>query len=216
MITDFIARRIGKLSDGAQANGRITPLGTQVSADVELPQTELARTGRLFYGGCQLAANAIAPDTALPTTTIKLGLFNGEQDGGRLYVLDHLHVFCVSGTPAASATLWACVSESKLATRVTANATGYDAAAAYGGKSKTNARWGTALTFPAGTVWHGIASIPLLAAANFGQGGDAFELRGSLVVPPGYAAGFAVLSGAGTTPLYAISARWAEIESLIE
>ena len=54
------------------------------------------------------------------------------------------------------------------------------------------------------------------AAANFGQSDQPFEIRGGIAVPPGYAMGLAILSGAGTTPLYGVGGRWGEMESDLE
>lgn len=195
-------------------SSRATQLGSQAVAQVELPLFELARSRRLFYGGTQLAANAVAPDTALPTTTIKLGLFNGEPDDGKCLVIDKIHHFLVSGTAAAGSTLWACISGSKLATPVTAMATGFNVQSA-SGRGSSAAKFGTALTFPTGTVWHSLGSSFQLAAANIGQGDQPVEVRGGLVIPPGYALGLAIFSGAGTTPLYGHSLTWAEVESSV-
>jgi hypothetical protein len=215
MLSELIVRRIAKTLNRAEHRG--TPLLSLAVAQTELEQLELARSGRMFHGGLQLAANGIAPDTALPTTTAKLALFNADSDGGKLIALDHLHVFLVSGTPAAGMTLWICVSNGKLATAVAAMATGFGAGPTNGKAGVASiARFGTAVTLPAGTIWSSRGGAFQLAAANFGQSDQPFEMRGSIVVPPGYAMGLAVLSGAGTTPLYGVSARWAELETDIE
>ena len=42
------------------------------------------------------------------------------------------------------------------------------------------------------------------------------DVAGKIIVPPGFAAVFAVASGAGTTPLYGITAAWSEIASEID
>jgi hypothetical protein len=215
MLSELIIRRIAKATSRLEHRG--TPLGSLGIAQTELEQLELARSGRMFHGGLQLAANGIAPDTALPTTTAKLALYNSASDGGRILCIDHLHVFVVSGTPAAGLTLWVCISNGKLATAVGAMATGFGAGPTNGQAAAASfARWGTAVTLPAGTIWSSSGGSFQLAAANFGQSDQPFEVRGSLVIPPGYAMGVAILSGAGTTPLYGVSARWAEVETDVE
>lgn len=215
MLSELIVRRIAKTLNRAEHRG--TPLLSLAVAQTELEQLELARSGRMFHGGLQLAANGIAPDTALPTTTAKLVLFNSESDGGKIISLDHLHVFVVSGTPAAGMTLWVAISKGKLGTPVSAMATGFGAGPTNGKEGVSSiARFGTAVTMPTGTIWSSRGGSFQLAAANFGQSDQPFEVRGSLVIPPGYALGVAILSGAGTTPLYGVSARWAELETDVE
>lgn len=214
MLLEMIARRFAKSANDNRLNARATVLGSQAIAQTELPLVELSRAGSFFVGGLQLAANAIAPDAALPTTTAKLALFNGEADGGKALFIDHLHFFLTTGTAAAGATLWVAVSRGKLATAVTADTTGFGSGPAYGRtNASTSARWGAAVTLPASTIWHSVGGSFQAAAANFGQSDQPFEIRGGICVPPGYALGFAVLSGAGTTPLYGVSARWAELET---
>lgn len=217
MLIELITQRYFKGANNNKQELRGTILGSLAIAQIELPQVELVRAGKLFHGGLQLAANGIAPDTALPTTTAKIALFNGEQDGGKAYFMDLLHFFLVSGTAAAGATLWACVSKGKLATAIGAMTAGFDVAPANGRTNTASAaRWGAAVTLPAGTVWHSLGSTLQAAAANFGQGDQGYELRGGLCVPPGHAMGLAIITGAGTAPLYGVSARWAELETDLE
>jgi hypothetical protein len=216
VLLELIAQRFMRGANNNRQEARGTILGSLAVAQTELPLGEVTRAGRFYVGGLQLAANAIAPDTSLPTTTAKLALFNGEPDGGKTYFIDHAHLFLASGTAAAGLTAWAAVSKGKLATAVAAMATGFDVAAARGLQGNSNAKFGTAVTLPAGTVWHSLGGGYQAAAANFGQSDQPWEIRGGLAVPPGYALGLAVLSGAGTTPLYGWSLRWAELETDLE
>lgn len=212
-----IVQKLFKVAQGADQEHRMTSVGSLAVAQTELAQVELTRTGRMFVGGVQLLANAIAPDATMPTTTLKQGLFNGEPDGGRTYFIDHLSFSVASGTPAAGASLFATISNGKLATALTSMATGFGVGPASGfTKHKSAALWGTALTFPAGSIFHLIGANLQLAAANVGMGDQPYELRGGLAIPPGYAMGLVVLSGAGTTPLYITGARWAELEVDLE
>jgi hypothetical protein len=214
MLLEMIARRFSKSANENRLNARATVLGSQAIAQTELPQVELARSGSLFLGGLQLAANGIAPDATLPTTTAKLVLYNGAEDNGKSLFIDHLHAFLTTGTAAAGMTLWVAVTNGKLGTPVTANTTGWSVGPANGRKAAASAAvWGTAATLPTGTIWHSVGGSFQTAAANFGMSDQPFELRGGICVPPGYGLAFAFLSGAGTTPLYGLGARWAELET---
>jgi hypothetical protein len=189
-------------------------------AQVELAKAESARAGRYFGGGNQIIANGIAPVAAIPTTTATLALYNAEDPGGLSYEIDRIGFWLGSGTAAAGATLFATVSPAKIVTAPTANATGYGSASMSGSTRVTKAIWTTAVTVPSPTgrapAWIQISSNFQLAAANVGQGDGYVEMNGCLLVPPGYALGFAILSGAGTTPLYGISASWSEMQKSLE
>src|SRR4051794_19359775 len=111
-----IVQKLFKVAQGADQEHRLTSMQSLAIAQTELQLTEAARSGRLFHGGTGIIANGIAPDTAIPTTTAKLALFNAEPDGGRSLILDQVAFALGSGTPAAGAALFVAVSNGKLAT----------------------------------------------------------------------------------------------------
>jgi len=205
-----LIKRLSKQANSdAPTAVRLSALGSQAVTQVEAPNTERASAGRRFMGGTQVIASGIAPVSAIPTTTATLALFNTEPDGGKSLVIDQIGMFLGSGTAAAGATL--------LATVTVGKPTAPSAASNYSsqscsGRGTSIARWATALTIPAGSAWIQVSSSFQLATANVGQGDMPSGFLGGLVVPPGYALGLAILSGAGTTPLYSVSATWGELE----
>lgn len=210
---ELISRRFIKRGDGPVPM-RATRFESLAMAQVEDERTELARAGRRFMGGLQIIANGIAPVAAIPTTTATLALFN--NDLTKSFAIHGLHMFLGSGTPAAGATLFVAISTGPIATKPVANATGYGSQSCSGASQATKAFWATGVTMPAGSAWKAVLSNMQLAAANVGQGDGFREFAGGLIVPPGYALGFGILSGAGTTPLYGISASWSELELDLE
>lgn len=194
---------------------RLTGVESLAVTQVEPSGFEISRSGRRFIGGTQIIANGIAPVAAIPTTTASLALYNGEQAGGKSLAIEQLGFFLGSGTPAAGATLLACVSPRAIVTAPTAMATGYGVQSA-SGSGASKALWATGVTIPAGAAWFQVASTQQLAAANVGQGDNVVALDGKLVVPPGFALGLVILSGAGTTPLYGVSSVHSEIEAELE
>lgn len=206
-----VVRALQKVAAGAPRIFRMTEWESQTVAQVEDPKLELSRAGRRFYGGNGIIANGIAPVAAIPTTTATLALYNSADAGGPSLIIDRLGFWLGSGTAAAGATLMASVSTSVIGTAVTANATGYSTGSASGSTRASKAFWGTAITLPAGAVWTQVTSTFQLAAANVGQGDSYCEFSGALVIRPKFALGLAILSGAGTTPLYGISASWTEL-----
>jgi hypothetical protein len=141
--------------------------------------------------------------------------YNNDTAGSGLsLLLDWLDVFLGSGTAAAGMTVMAAIG--KPTNPPTANPTGYGISSLSGSARGSKALWGSALTLPAGVNWSALSSSFQLAAANVGQGDNPLDLGGRLMVPPGYALCLAILSGAGTTPLYGVSAQWAELEVDVE
>lgn len=203
-----------------KAEARMTDNESIAIASTELAKMEMARSGSMYGGGNQIIANGIAPVTAIPTTTATLALFNDEEPGGVSLVIDRLGYWLGSGTATAGATLMACVSVSAVASLPTTNATGYGSASLSGSTRLTKALWATAVTLPATTsranAWFQVTSTFQLAAANVGQGDSYAQFDGALVVPPNYCLGLAILSGTGTSPLYGISATWAELQVSLE
>lgn len=190
---------------------RLTQHESVAVAQYEPPYLETSRAGLHFAGGTQVIANGIAPVAAIPTTTATLGIYNRAEDGGSSLFIDHLGFFLGSGTPAAGATMLAAVSNGKIAAAsIPSAASNYSSQCLSTVGKSAVAVWATALTIPAGSSWFQVLSTFQLAAANVGQG-DYVALPGrGILIPPGYALGIAILSGAGTTPLYSVSAQWIE------
>lgn len=206
----FVANSLG----GSLRDLRMTGHESLAVAQVEPKDFELSRSGRRFIGGNQIIANGIAPVSAIPTTTATLALYNA--DPSKSYAIEQLGFWLGSGTPAAGATLMATVSPAKIASPPAAMATGYGVASASGGSQSSKALWAAAVTLPGSPAWIQILSTLQLAAANVGQGDGILKLAGALVVPPGHCLGLAILSGAGTTPLYGISCIHSELQAELE
>lgn len=216
MKIEGLISRFSRGGNQSQQQIRLTGMGSLAVTQVEGPRTERLRAARRFGGGTQIIANGIAPVAAIPTVTATLALYNAEADGGKSYLIDHLHVWLGSGTPAAGLTVLATVSPGKIASPPAGMATGFGAASLSGSGVGTKARWATAVTLPGTPAWVALMSSLQLAAANAGEGDQPYQADGGLLVPPGYALGLAILSGAGTTPLYGVSCIWDEMELDLE
>ena len=194
---------------------RLTGSSSLAIAQIEGPYSDMTRSGRRFHGGTQIIANGIAPVQAIPSTAGGLSLYNNDTGGnGLVLFMDWLNVYLGSGTSAAGASILFAVA--KPTTVPSANATGYATGSCGGGSRTSRAIWATGLTLPAGTVWSAVASSLIPAAANAGQGDNPLDVGGRIMVPPGQAFCLAILSGAGTAPLFAVSAQWNELEVDVE
>lgn len=190
---------------------RLTGNESLAASLVEPVRLEWSRAGYRFAGGTQIIANGIAPVAAIPTTTATLALYN--SDRAQSLIIERLGFFLGSGTPTAGATLLAAVSDI-VATPVAANTTGYSSRSLNGSAVGSRAFWGAAVTIPAGASWFQVQSTFQLAAVNVGQGDSPVDFEGAIIIPPRCALALAILSGAGTAPLYSVSATWGE--ALIE
>lgn len=195
---------------------RLTTLESLAVAQFEPEYIQIAASGRRYVGGCQVIASGIAPVQVIPTTTATLALYNSDIDGGLSIAIDSLSFCLGSGTAAAGATLWACVTNGKVAAaNIPSAAANYSSQVAGKKGNGSISVWGTAVTIPTGSAWFQATTSFQLAAANVGQGDQAASLKG-IVVPPGYALGLGIFSAAGTTPLYAITGTWIETELDLE
>lgn len=209
-----LVSRFTKQGTGASLLLRQTVLQSLAVAEVEPPFAELARSGRRFGGGCQVIANGIAPDTAIPTTTAKLALYN--SDPNKAIYVDSLGYWLGSGTAAAGSAMLVGLSQGPIASAPSMAANYAVASLSHGGLA-SKAIWGTAVTLIATVAWFQINGNMQLAAANVGQSGQPNGiLGGGICIPPLHALGIAILSAAGTSPLYQVSGTWTESETDLE
>jgi hypothetical protein len=207
----IIARLLKQPTNTDGVPVRLSNYASMSVAQVESPYLELTRMARRFHGGLQILANAIAPVQVIPTTTAALALYNNDTRGNGMSIcLDWLNTFLASGTPAAGKTIMIAIG--KPTTPPTVNATGYGIGSLNASLQGSVGILTTGLTFPAGVQWTALDADFQPAGANVGQGDNPLDLGGRIIIPPGFALGIAVLSGAGTSPLYGVSLQWGELE----
>ena len=210
-----LIRRVARGGNSGRVQARLTQYESLAVAQYEPPYLESLRAGLRFGGGTQVIANGIAPVQAIPTTTATAALYNTSETYS--LIVDQVGFFLGSGTAGAGATLLYGLSNGRVvAASIPAAAANYSSQCLSTTGKTSVARWGTAVTIPAGTAWVQATSTFQLAAANAGQGDKPAQPTSGILVPPGYALGFAILSAAGTTPLYSLSASWLEAELDIE
>lgn len=217
MSASFLSRltagRSTKVANGVDQSLLSSILGSLKTAQFEPDRALVSAAGRRYYGGCQVIASGVAPVAAIPTTTATLFLWNGEAAGGASYVIEEINYALGSGTAAAGAALMVCVTN--IAQTAPTAASNYATQSCSDGSRASRAVWGAGITV-ATSAWKIAGSSFQLAAANVGQGPDPYRPNGALVIPPGYGLGIAILSGTGTSPLYSLSALWAEIDLDLE
>lgn len=215
MLLEFISRRFDQLISKSQVELRGTGLESIAVAQIEAPGDEASRGGLRFRGSAQ-GATGIAPVQALPTTAAQWFMFNpssnrvtafidtlgAELTGGTAGTVDASLYFTVAGPTNVPAT----VQNASKSGVVIQNAN------PIGAKGASALTINSGVTLQGTNTWFPIASsVPFGTAAPVGQANCVTRnIDGKIIIPPGCGLGLAVISGAGTTPLFAPFAEWRE------
>lgn len=177
-------------------------------------RAELVRMGDSWQ---VMTSSAIAPLTAIPTTTGGLNLWNGEQSNGKSYVIDRVQVseIVVDATQSNSTAVFACLVRPPVATPTDAALTirSMSGRNAYSGRARTTVN--AAVTndgwFPIGT------SAPTAAAAA----GSAWKvtdipINGLYIIPPGAQFCVHAAKAAATAGQVHFSITWHEVQLIVK
>lgn len=192
--------------------GRASGFGGLRVAQLDQESAELTRSGRRFNTSWTTGVTGIAPVQAMPTTAAQWAIGNTSQTDTLSF--DEIGVHLASGTAGLGIVVVACLFT--LPVQV-AFATGMSIASRSGSTRTSAAKInsGVTITTPAAPAWfpvayHGFtptAVNSVIAAAN---------VKGKLMLPPLTSLGLAVLSPAGTSPLYVPHAVWVEAAQDLE
>ena len=210
MLIESIVSRIQKLGNGATTALRQTAFGSLAVAQVEPAGAEASRAGRRFLLGNNAGITGIAPVTVMPTTAAQWAIWN--LDPLKSLEFEQLGMYLTAGTPGVGGVLLACLFTTPAQTAGSQTGCAITSASNGALASKAICKQSVSITTPAAPNWFPVAS-------NFGSNVTAFasstylenrSLDGRLIVPPGQGLGLAVVSPAGTTPLFAPFAMWVE------
>lgn len=177
--------------------------------------TEITRMRNSYVVSLDQAGTAVAPLTALPTTTAGAGtmsLFNGEQDTGKIYVIDSFFAHVVVA-PAAATPLGFCamlnIGKSGWSTApvndLTPRGTGGQA---YKGSAIVDLAY-------AGTLvddgWQPVGTSAQAIAAAIGMTIET-NVGGLFVVPPGHFFHMGILANTAATITMKFGMRWHEVQ----
>lgn len=203
------ARVRGKSDAIADANqGEEVPLCVNPRGDILIARgmpgiSELVRMRQSYMA---IVATAVAPVTALPTTTAQMTLWNGEQENGKIYVLDSVGVFVTVSAAAATAVgLCALMNIGKKTAPTSALTPRGLAGQAYRGTGIVAV--GATVT---NDVWITMGSSNVGPTSQIGQTLD-WSLNGQYVVPPGHMFSLSAIANTGTTITCRCFMRWHEV-----
>lgn len=188
--------------------------GDMIVAQSMPERVELVRLGDSWQ---IMTSSAIAPLTAVPTTTGALNLWNGEQSNGKTYVIDRVQVseIVVDATQSNSTAVFAMLTRPPVTAPTDAALTirSLSGRNAYAGRARTTVNSGVTNDgwFPIGT------SAPTAAAAA----GSAWKvtdiaLNGLYLVPPGGMFSLHAAKAAATAGQCHFSIVWHELQLIVK
>jgi hypothetical protein len=188
--------------------------GDQIVAQGLPELTEIVRLGDSWQ---VMTATAIAPLTAIPTTTGGLQLWNGESGGGKSYVVDSVGMVdvVVDATQANQSALFACLVRPPVAAPTDAALVirSLSGRNAYAGRARTtvNAAVTNDSWFPVGTS----APVAAAAAGSAWKTSD-YGLRGLYIIPPGGMLALHAAKVAATASQVQFFIRWHEVQLIVK
>lgn len=186
--------------------------GEQIVANAMPLNAQLVSMGGSYQASTTTAA---APVIAVPTTAALLGLWNGENDNGKSYVIDSIFAYVVANTAAVqSMGLLANVSIQPVLTAL-ANTIAPRALRAnrpYVGAARVAV--GITLDAASGVASNWFPMGQSVANSNTPQIGQIIEVpvNGLIILPPKGQLALTVLAGAATASSVQLGVRWHEMQ----
>lgn len=213
------ANVFGKVRGSQQPNfaeGSSQPLSLN-SRGEQITVQGLPANAQLVSAGSSYMARtttATAPVTAIPTTAALLGLWNGEPDNGKCYVVDSFFVVIVGPTAAVQAmSILANVSTQRVDTAIanTIAPVPLKGNRPYNGQGRVAVGITLDATNGVAANWYpwGSSGTPV----NTTQVGQCLDVpvNGAIIIPPKGQLSLSVLSGAATASSIQVGVRWHEV-----
>ena len=179
-----------------------------------LDRMAAAQAGQMFTASTA-GGTGKAPVIVMPTTTAQCALFNGNVPSSNIcLVIAEVSMWIISGTAGLGGNMIACVSTQAQAALpgLLVSSTQSGLSAKGGGASK--AILANAITLAGAPAWMVLEGRDVPAAIEIGASFRAV-LDGMIIVPPQFCMGLAMLSPAGTTPLWGSCFVWQEVAMLL-
>lgn len=205
---------LSRVADGVSQALGLTQFGSLATTQVEPARLEMTLAKKRFIIGNSAAITGIGPVTALPTTAAQWTI--SPRSSAESLVFEEIGMYLTAGTPGVGGILLACLFQTPVQTAAVTDA-GVGIFGSTGDQDVSGivVKSAVTVTQPAAPVWYPIASngisanVTAFAASTFLEHRD---LQGSIVVPPGWGLGLAVVAPAGTTPLFAPFATLLKLE----
>lgn len=209
-IMEGFARRFLSLRGGKNPTEvRFTHQESLAIAQVEPEGMEATRAGRRFRSAFNgTPPTGIAPVQAIPTVAAQWALFNADPINS--YIMTTVGTMIFSGTQGVGGTVLGTIfqlpAQSGFSTGLAvANMSNSSLG------SKASIKSGISIATPAAPIWAPVAALPDAADTVGGQAAPSSDMKGRMIIPPGYGLGISVFSAAGTTPLFLPYFDWIEL-----
>jgi hypothetical protein len=200
-------------AEGHDEQAMINTRGEQIIVQGLPPLSQIVKAGNSYQASTTSAA---APVVAIPTTAALIGLWNGEPDNGKTYVIDSVFCFTVASTAAQQAnTILANISQAQIPTAIANTITPRPLRANMPYRGAARIAVGITLNATDGVAanWFPIGSNgPLIAGAtnNIGSCTD-IDCKGMFLIPPKGQFSLTVISSAATATSVQVGFRWHEL-----
>lgn len=199
------------MGEGVIGNVMMNNRGELLTTQGLPPLTSIVNRGASWWARTSTAA---APVVAIPTTAALIGIWNGEPDSGKSYVIDSVFVIQVAVTAAVqNIGILANISLSKIPTAIanTIAPLPLKGGARYGGAAKIAV--GITLNAEDGAVANWMPLGPTPSPSNTLQIGTIvdYDVKGKIIIPPGGQFSLSALAGAATATSIQIGFRWHEV-----
>lgn len=201
-------------AEGTDEQPQLNTRGEQIIVQGLPPLAQLVNAGNSYQASTTTAA---APVVAIPTTAALIGLWNGEQDNGKSYVIDSVFALVVASTAAQQTmSILGNLSLAQIPTAIANTITPRPLRA--GQPYRGNARIAVGITLNAtdgvAANWFPIGNNPPQIAGATNNIGSSMEwdCKGMFVIPPKNQMSFTVIAPAATATSIQIGFRWHELQ----
>lgn len=192
---------------------RMSGSGATRVSQTESQGLEMSRAGRRFYIGQSAALTGIAPVQAMPTTAAQWVIWNTSLT--KSMVFDSVGTYTTAGTAGAGSVLVGAIITLPATTTTKSGIT----IASSSGSTQTSVALvnsGVTVTSPAAPAWRFLARALTADTAALNVTAVEPYVDGKIIVPPLRGLALSVIAPTGTSPLYAPTAEWVEIELDLE
>jgi hypothetical protein len=201
-------------AEGSDEQPQLNTRGEQIVAQGLPPLAQLVSLGNSYQAATTTAA---APVIAIPTTAALIGLWNGEQDDGKSYVIDSVFAFVVASTVAQqSLSILGNLSMAQIPTAIANTITPRSLRAGQAYRGSARIAVGITLNATDGVAanWFPIGNNPPQIAGATNNIGTMLEwdCKGMFVIPPKNQFSLTVLSAAATATSVQVGFRWHELK----
>lgn len=199
------------LAEGSDDQPLISNLGHQLVAQGVPERTGIASKGNSYWA---MTATAAAPVVAIPTTAALIGLWNGEPDNGKCYIIDRVFLMQVAVTAAVqNVGIIGNVSQAQIPTAIANTITPRPLRAGLPYRGAARVAVGITLGALDGVAanWMPLGSTgPGQNTLQIGTIVD-FDVKGGILVPPKGQFSLSALAGAATASSIQLGFAWHEV-----